>query len=97
MVSYFSQGKSPLDVPEDINKDTLIKEFNRILNEFLLKITDVPLDALYRTNPSKILGEYFPKVHNDVSHTLTSHLGIHGGHIGMWRKLYGLNNKYGRN
>lgn len=93
---YFSQGKSPLDVPDEINKDILISEFHRILDEFLLKLNDIPMEVLNRTNPSKLLGEYFPRVHNDVSHTLTSHLGIHGGHIGMWRKVYGLNNKYGR-
>ena len=93
---YFAQGKSPKNVPLGISKSLLISEFERIYLEFIDKLTDVPESILNRENPTKILKDYFPLVQHDVAHTLTSHLAIHGGQLGMWRKEYGLENKYGR-
>ena len=94
--SYFSQGTSARDIPDSISKELLMSEFKRIYTHLMGCLESVPENILNRENPSKILADYFPHIHNDVSHILSSHLGVHGGQIGMWRKMYGLKNKYGR-
>ena len=93
---YFSQGTSARDIPKTIEKELLMNEFKRIYTQLMECLKEVPDDVLNKDNPSQILGDYFPYIHNDVSHILSSHLGVHGGQIGMWRKAYGLKNKYGR-
>ncbi len=93
---YFSQGTSALDVPEMLEKGHLRATFKKTIEAFADALSSVDEEKLRRPNPSKVLADYFPEVQHDVSHTLTSHLAIHGGHLGMWRKAYGLKNKYGR-
>ncbi len=76
--------------------DELLIEFQKVYATFREQVLLLTEEQYLKNNPSQILATYYPQLKDDISHVLTAHLGIHCGHIGMWRKAKGLKNIYGK-
>ncbi len=91
---FFAQNTLPReDFP---SKEELLTKFKEIYDRFREEVLVLDSTQYLKDNPTKILVDYYPQMKDDISHMLTAHLGIHSGHIGMWRKAKGLDNIYGK-
>lgn len=91
---YFAQNTLPQE--NFPLKEELLNKFQEVYAIFREQAPLLTEEQYLKDNPTKILAAYYPQLKDDISHILTAHLGIHCGHIGMWRKAKGLKNIYGK-
>ncbi len=88
---YFLQGTQPEESNDKLPKKSTITDALQLsYKRFRQGIQKLTVEEISQPSPSQFLAKFLPTYGEWISHMLTTHIAMHAGSIGTWRRVAGL-------